>query len=72
MPRKEKRRKEQRRKKNEEQWLGAEPSILNLAVYALIEEEEQNRKQKDEQKKETGSASPTQLPGPFGRLIRPV
>ena len=29
-------------------------------------------KQKEEQKKETGNGPTTQLPGPFGRLLRPI
>ena len=42
--------------------------IWNMRIW----EEEQNRKQKEEQKKETGSGPPTQLPGPFIRLVRPA
>ena len=37
-------------------------------IVALMGEEEKNRKQKEE----TGSGPPTQLPGPFGRLLRPA
>ena len=38
------------------------PSNPTLAIDALIGEEEQKRKQKEEQNKETGSGFPTQLP----------
>ena len=47
------------------------PSTLTQAINAHMGEEEKNRKQKDEQK-ETGSRPPTQLPGPFGHLLRPA
>ena len=40
----------------------AKPSTPTLAMGALIGEEEQNEKQKKEHKKETRSASSTQLP----------
>ena len=40
----------------------AKTSTPTLVIDALIEEEEQNRKQIEEQKKETGNGSPTQLP----------
>ena len=39
------------------------------AIDARMGEEEKNRKQKEEQKKETESGSPTHLPGPFSRLL---
>ena len=45
------------------------PFTPNKATDARIGEEETNRKQKEEQKKETGSGALTQLPG---RLLRPV
>ena len=63
MPRKEKGRRE-----------GADgKTILPTQVIDVrMGEEEKNRKQKEEQKKETGSGPPTQLPGPFGRLLRPA
>ena len=54
--------------------IGAEdtPSTPTQAIDALMGEEEENRKQKEEQKQETGRRPPTQLPGPFGRLVRPT
>ena len=42
------------------------------AADALIGGEKQNAKQKEEQKEEIGSGSPTQLPRPFSRLLRPA
>ena len=50
----------------------AKPSIQTQVIDARMGEEEQNSKQKEEQKKETVGESPTQLPGPFGRLLRPA
>ena len=35
-----------------------------------IDERIGDEEQKEEQRKETGSGTPTQLPGPFGRLLR--
>ena len=40
---------------------GRKPSIPFLAIDAVIGEEEQNRKQKEEQNKEKGSGPPTQM-----------
>ena len=44
----------------------------NPGIDARMGEENKNRKQKKEQKKGTGSEPPTQLPGPFGNLLRPT
>ena len=51
---------------------GVKPSTPTQAIDAHMGEEEQNRKQKEKQKKETGSGPPTQLPGQFGRLLQPA
>ena len=50
----------------------AKPSTPTQAIDARMGEEEKNRKQKEGQKKEAESGPPTQLPGPFVRLLRPT
>ena len=58
------------RRKNKIKKQGAGPPTQ--AVDASMGEEEKNRKQKEEQKKDKGSGALIQLPGPFGRLLRPA
>ena len=67
MPRKETRRKERRKNGSGHR---AKPSSHTQATDARMGKEEKKRKQKEEQNKETGSG--TQLPGPFGRPLRPA
>ena len=50
----------------------AKPSTPTQPFDARMGEKEKNIKQKEEQRKETGSGTPTQLPGPFGHLLRPT
>ena len=61
MPRKETRRKEQRKNESGQR---VKLSTPTQAIDARMGEEEKNRKQKGEQKKETGSGPPAQLPRP--------
>ena len=58
MSRKEIRRKERRKNGSGQR---AKPSTPTLAIDERMGEEEKNGKQKEEQKKETGSGPPTQL-----------
>ena len=66
MTRKETRRKESRKIASEKK---AKPSTPTQAIDASMGEEEKNRKHKEEQKKETRSGPPTQVPAPFGPLL---
>ena len=69
MPRKETVRKERKENGSRQK---AKPSTPTQGIDARMGGEEKNIQQKEEQKKETGSGAPTQLPGPFGRLLRPA
>ena len=61
-----------KKERTKKKWIGAKdkPSTTTQTNDERMGEEEKNRKQKEAQKKETGSGPPTQLPGLFHRLLQ--
>ena len=62
------------RKKSDEKVIETQKVKLftpTQAIDELMREEEQTGKKRENNKKETGSRPPSQLSGPFCRLLRP-